>query len=59
MVCDLYARASEFATDLRAYIKTTFAKKHNLPLQGKTYKVIKYYVDTLLDEPLRQINIEL
>ncbi|MFW6173261.1 MAG: DUF5662 family protein [Elusimicrobiota bacterium] len=53
MVCDLYARSSEFATDLRQYIKTEFAPKHNLSLRGKGYKSMKFFIDILLDAPLK------
>jgi len=53
MVCDLYARSSEFATDLVQYIKTEFATKQNLSLRGKGYKTMKYFMDILLDKQLK------
>ena len=51
MVCDMYARSSEFGTDLRRYIKESFTKKHGMTVQSRKYKEMKYFLDLLLDPP--------
>jgi len=56
LVCDLKARSSEFATDLRRYVKEVFAIYHNMSLRGKGYKIMKMYMDILLDAPLKKEN---
>ena len=56
MVCDWFARSSEAATDLRAWIKNEAIPKYKMSPQGKTYKVIKEFVDILLDKPLTRIT---
>jgi len=55
MVCDLYTRSSEAGTDLMKYIKEVFVKKHNLSFSGKGYKTMKYFIDLLVDKPLKSI----
>lgn len=50
-VCDIYARSSEFGTDLRNWLKETALKRYNFSAQGKTYKAIKKFVDLLLEDP--------
>lgn len=49
MVCDWKARSSEFATDLREWVKTKATKKFGFTVQGKVYKEIKEFLDLLLD----------
>lgn len=49
-VADIKARSSEFATDLRSWIKDVATKKHNFTVQSRVYKRIKYYLDLLLDD---------
>jgi len=56
MVCDLFARSTEFGTDLREWIKTEFVKKHSLSPNGKCYRAIKEFVDMLLDKPFSQMK---
>lgn len=51
MVCDWYARSSEFGTDLRSFIKDKALDKYGIKAQGKCYKRIKEFVDLLLDDP--------
>lgn len=49
MVCDWHARASEFGTDLREWIKDKATKKFDMACQSATYREIKEFVDILLD----------
>ena len=56
MVCDWYARASESAKDLRDWVKNEALKKYSISPQGKVYKSIKYFIDILLDAPLKTIK---
>ena len=56
MVCDWYARSNEFATDLRAWVKDTALEKYDISPQGKTYKIIKEFIDLLLEPPFTQIK---
>lgn len=55
IVADLYARAIEFGTDLRGYIKEVYCEKHGLSTHCKTYKTIKEFVDLLLEVPFKQL----
>jgi hypothetical protein len=57
MVCDIYARSSEFGTDLRQWVKTEAAKKYNMSVQGKAYKQIKQFIDILLDDPFKPVDV--
>ena len=56
MVCDWYARSNEFGTDLRKWIKEDALAKYDIPPQGKVYKVIKEFVDLLLEPTLKKIK---
>jgi len=56
MVCDWYARSNEFGTDLRKWIKDEALAKYNVSPQGKVYKVIKEFVDLLLEPAFKQIK---
>jgi hypothetical protein len=56
MVCDWYARSTEFGTDLRKWIKEEALAKYNISPQGKVYKVIKEFVDLLLEPAFKQIK---
>tara|TARA_Y100001938_G_C7993106_1_gene380558 strand:+ start:518 stop:997 length:480 start_codon:yes stop_codon:yes gene_type:complete len=49
MVCDWYARSSEFGNDLRDWIKDKATKKFDMTVQSRVYKEIKDIVDILLD----------
>lgn len=49
MVCDWHARASEFGTDLREWIKDKATKKFDMTCQSAAYREIKVFVDILLD----------
>ena len=50
-VCDIHARASEFGTDVRDWIKSSAAKKFDFTVQSKVYKDVKYFLDLLLATP--------
>jgi len=56
MVCDWFARSTEAGTDLRKWIKEQALEKYSVSANGKTYKVIKKYVDLLLDDPLTRLK---
>ena len=56
MVCDWYARSNEFGTNLREWIKEEALAKYNISPQGKVYKVIKEFVDLLLEPAFKQIK---
>lgn len=53
LVADWHARASEFGTDVREWIKESATKKFEFSTSGKTYKQIKEFVDMLLDRPFK------
>ena len=53
MVCDWKARSSEFANDLRSWIKEKATKKFKFSCNGSTYKEIRFFVETLLDESFK------
>lgn len=56
LVCDLYARAIEFGTNLRDFIDEVYAPKHNLTPRCKISKIIKEFVDLLLEEPFKELK---
>jgi hypothetical protein len=56
MCCDLHARATEFGTNVWDYIKEDFMPKYNIPKNGKMYKLIKEFLDLLLDKPFQKIE---
>lgn len=51
MVCDWYARSSEFGTDLREWVKESATKRFNFTTQQKVWKIIKKYIDIVLEKP--------
>jgi len=48
MVCDWYARAMEFGTGLREWIRTTAIERYQIDTDGDRYKWLIKFVDTLL-----------
>lgn len=56
MVCDWYARSNEFATDLKQWIKEEALPKYKVSPQGKTYKIIKEFIDLLLEPPYTKLK---
>jgi hypothetical protein len=48
MVCDWYARAQEFGTDLREWIDTEAAQKYRIDVRGQQYQWIQGFLDVLL-----------
>ena len=50
MICDWKARSEEFGTSLKDYIKDTALNRFNIPPTGRVSKIIKDYVDLLLDD---------
>jgi hypothetical protein len=56
MVCDWYARSTEQATDLRAWIKNEATEKYGFTTSGKVYKSIKFFVDVLLDPEFKPVK---
>lgn len=53
MVCDWHARSSEFGSALRDWVKEKATKKYNFTFQSPTYKLVKKYLDLLLDPPFK------
>jgi hypothetical protein len=49
-VADWFCRSAEFGTSLRDWIKNVAMKKYNIPVNSKTHKEIKYFVDLLLED---------
>jgi len=52
-VCDVHARASEFGTDVRDWVKTVATEKFCFTLQSKVYKDVKLFLDMLLENPFK------
>lgn len=48
MVCDWYARAQEFGTDLRKWIAESAIDRYKISIHSHVYEWIKQYVDMLL-----------
>lgn len=55
MVCDWSARSKERGTDLRVWIKEDATERFGFTLQAKCYKDIKFFVDLLLDPPMKKV----
>lgn len=53
MVCDWKARSDEFGTDLRSWIKESAYKRYEIPPNGKVAKIVKKYLDLLLEKPFK------
>lgn len=53
MICDWKARANEFGTDLREWIKEHICTVYKLKPRSKQYIAIKKFVDMLLDEEFK------
>lgn len=49
MICDWHSRSSEFGTDLWEWIKEVAVPKYKVSTSGKTYKIMKEFVDLLLE----------
>ena len=56
--CDIVARANEFGTDVREYVKEKAIPRYGIPPQGKVYKWIKEFLDLLLEKPFAQSPVD-
>ena len=56
MVCDWKARSEEMGTDLREWIREQAFKKYEIPPTGRVAKLIKKFVDLLLDPVFKDIR---
>ena len=54
MVCDFYARSTEFGTSVWEYVKKQAMPRYEISPQGKVYKQIKEFLDLLLEKPFSQ-----
>jgi len=50
MSCDLYARAQEFGTNLRDWIRDVAVDKYKIDIEGDPYKMLMKFVDLLLED---------
>jgi len=57
MVCDWKARSEEKGTDLREWIKTEAFTRYSIPPTGKISKLVKKFVDLLLDAPFKPLSV--
>lgn len=51
MVCDWYARAQEFATDLRNWIQTEAVSRFGIEEDSEVYQWINEFLDLLVPKP--------
>ena len=54
MVCDWYARAQEFGTDLRVWIRQEAVDKYKIDIAGHQFALITGFVDILLKDSFRR-----
>lgn len=54
--CDWAARASEFGTSVRDWVRDEVLPRYNIPKNGKVYKWIKEFLDLLLEKPFEKIE---
>lgn len=55
MVCDWLARAQEFGTDLREWIKRDAIEKYDIPICSEQWKWIEEFTDLLLEDSFVKI----
>lgn len=53
LVCDVFARSSEMATDLKQWLDKSFLKEHKITKKHKVYQEIKYFIDLLLEDSFK------
>jgi hypothetical protein len=58
MVCDWYARAQEFGTDLRVWIEEEAVPNYDIDRKGDHYAWIRRFVDLLLRDSFRRDMLE-
>jgi hypothetical protein len=56
MVCDWYARAQEFGTDLREWIDTDAVQKYRIDTTGQQYQWIQGFLDVLLRSSFSRLS---
>ena len=56
MVCDWKSRSEEKGTDLREWIREVAFKKYEIPPTGKVSKLVKKFVDLLIDPPFKDVR---
>ena len=56
LVCDLKARSEEFGTDLKEYIMGDFSEKNDIPPHGRVAKIIKDFLDLILEPPFKKLG---
>ena len=54
MVCDWYARSTEFGTGLREWITSQAVDRYKIDVDGKPYERINKFVDLLLQDPFNK-----
>ncbi len=54
MVCDWYARAQEFGSDLKDWIESDAVPKYKVKKDSYAYKQIYKFVDLLLQHPFKE-----
>ncbi len=59
MVCDWYARAQEFGTGLRDWIREQAVDRFQIAPDSQQFQWITKFVDLLLDEPFRAAPFDL
>ncbi len=52
-VCDIHARASEFGSDLREWVKNKAVKKYKMNHHGRVYKEVRELLDLLLEKEFK------
>lgn len=53
MVCDMIARATEFGTDVRAWIENSATKKYSFEMTDSVGSQIVKFVDLILEKPFK------
>ena len=57
MVCDWKARSEEKGSGFQEWIKDEAFKKYDIPPTGKVAKLIKKFVDLILDPPFKKMKV--
>lgn len=55
LVCDIKARSEEFGQDIRKYLNEEFNKKHGLTPRSRVSKIIKDFLDLLVEPSFKKL----
>ena len=55
MICDWYARSTEFGTSLWDYVKKEALPRYGIKPTGRVYKQMREFIELILDKPFTKL----